>query len=98
MPTCQKCGEKWSWKETLKVQFTLQHAKPCPYCGADQFVSRKTRNRSYVTTLIALLIIFTLNFTIGLSIVYILIVVAMIPLFIILYPFLIEFSNEDEFS
>ncbi|MDR4889763.1 hypothetical protein RGU12_19910 [Fredinandcohnia sp. QZ13] len=46
MPTCQKCKNKWSWKQTFKKSFTFTNAMTCPYCGEKQYITARTRKIS----------------------------------------------------
>ncbi|WP_170140774.1 TIGR04104 family putative zinc finger protein [Oceanobacillus arenosus] len=94
MPNCQKCGRRWSWSQTLKVNFKFDGME-CPNCGKKQYVAAKSKKSlkwiSYLPVILILLLLFdfTLQITIGL------IIVASI-LMIGLYPFLIKLTSEDE--
>lgn|SRR5690625_4836622 len=94
MPTCENCQQKWSYVETFKVPFTLDQRKPCPHCGVDQYVTRKTRSRTFFITFLAITIIFTLNIWLGPSLINILIAIFIIPLYAIIYPFLVDLASE----
>jgi len=96
MPICQNCNRKWSYIETFKIPFTLDQRKPCPHCGADQYVTRKTRSRTFFITFLAIVIIFGLNIWLGPSPVNILLAVSIIPIYAIIYPFLVDLANKSD--
>ncbi|MGP4108945.1 TIGR04104 family putative zinc finger protein [Virgibacillus sp. L01] len=92
MPVCQNCGEKWTWKQTVKTMFRLK----CPHCGEKQYESASSRIRGGVFVLIPLVLLpinAWLEFSIGTVL-----ILAIIFAFIIigLYPFIIKLSNEEE--
>ncbi|WP_249869100.1 TIGR04104 family putative zinc finger protein [Oceanobacillus saliphilus] len=92
MPTCQSCGEKWTWGQTIKNIFRLK----CPYCGKRQYESASSRKNSGLFALIPLLILplnVWLDFSIGTASILIVIIAAIIIVFI---PFILEISNEEE--
>ncbi|WYP27253.1 TIGR04104 family putative zinc finger protein [Alkalihalobacillus sp. FSL W8-0930] len=97
MPTCNHCGAQWTWWQTLKRSFTISPGMPCPKCEKEQFVTKRSKKKSGLLGFI---------FPLMLPIVTMLQVPVMLILFIYpslflllisLYPFLIEFSNEEEF-
>ncbi|GIO28384.1 TIGR04104 family putative zinc finger protein [Ornithinibacillus bavariensis] len=47
MPICQNCGEKWSWRQTMKTLFKLK----CPHCSTKQYESTSSRLRSGILTI-----------------------------------------------
>ncbi|ASN05420.1 TIGR04104 family putative zinc finger protein [Virgibacillus necropolis] len=92
MPTCQNCGKKWTWKQTIKTIFRLK----CPHCGKKQYESASSRVRSGVFMLIPLIFLpinAWFGFTVGTAF-----VLAVVLCFIIfgLYPFILKLSNEQE--
>jgi len=97
MPTCQNCDTRWSWKQTFKTMFTLDTAKICPYCGEKQYVTSRTRNKTFVLTFIIIILIFLMNFLFGHSFVNLFISIGFLPLFAIIYPFLVDLANEENF-
>jgi len=96
MPTCQKCQQKWSYVETFKVPFTLDQRKPCPYCNVDQYVTRKTRSRTFFITILVIVIIMALNIWLGPSLINIFLAILIIPIYAIIYPFLVDLANEPD--
>lgn len=70
--------------------------KPCPYCDKNQYVTKKTKTRTYIFTFFAIILIFALNIWLGPSWINVLIAVLIIPLYAIIYPFFIELANEPE--
>lgn len=95
MPTCQKCGKDWSWQQTFKKMFTLNTAIDCPQCGQKQYYSKKARKKTVVVSFLSLFLIFLRLFNIsayqiiGIYLAYFIIVM-------VLLPFLMELSNEEE--
>lgn len=92
MPTCQSCGEKWTWKQTIKTLFRLK----CPYCGKRQYESASSRKKSGLFVLISLVLVpinAWLDFSIGIA----LILISIITIIIIgLLPFILKLSNKEE--
>ena len=95
MPTCQNCHNKWSWIQTFKKMFTLTLESPmkCPYCGAEQYYTRRARKRTIALTLplafIALLNLLSVSpYLLGGT--YLVACLSVLAI----NPFLIELSNE----
>jgi|SRR5699024_101688 len=95
MPTCQNCGEKWTWSQSVKRSFQLGGGMPCPYCGDKQYYSARMRKRSSITLFIIPLILLG-NLFFGLSIITVIILLSIIPIYTFLFPFFMELSNEEE--
>ncbi|WP_019413815.1 TIGR04104 family putative zinc finger protein [Paenisporosarcina sp. TG20] len=57
MPNCQSCGQEWSWGDTFKIGFKYD-GKKCPKCGEKQYISKKSRNKTSMISLISIVIIF----------------------------------------
>lgn len=96
MPTCQQCGQEWTWKETLKATFTLSHVLHCPYCKQKQFITSTAKKKlnmlNFIIPLTLLLFLFidvALIFKLGM-------LFGIGGLIIVLYPFLIQLTNDDE--
>ncbi|WP_117149533.1 TIGR04104 family putative zinc finger protein [Paraliobacillus zengyii] len=96
MPTCKNCNKEWSWKQTFKKMFTLDIAMKCPHCGKKQYYTKRARKRStaivFITPFMFLLNMFgiSLFLSIGIFLVYCILI-------LVIYPFLIELSNKEEF-
>jgi CXXC-20-CXXC protein len=58
LPTCQNCGRKWSWKDTITQIFRIKLR--CPYCEGVQYLSAKSRVRASLLYLPVLIIQFFL--------------------------------------
>ncbi|WP_017547521.1 TIGR04104 family putative zinc finger protein [Salinicoccus carnicancri] len=58
MATCTNCETEWTFKDKAKKSASFSPAMPCPYCGADQFVSPSYRERSVSTTFIMTFVFF----------------------------------------
>lgn len=93
MPTCQNCGKKWTWRQTIKTLFKLK----CPYCDKRQYESASSRMRSGILALLPLVVILPINslfdFSVGIALI---IGIAMVLLIFALYPFILKLSNELE--
>lgn len=95
MPTCQNCDREWTWKQTFKKMFTLDGAMECPYCGAKQYYTKRSRKRTAALTFIIPSVIL-LNF---LDISPYLLVGTYLVVVLSIFgigPFLVELSNEEE--
>lgn len=65
MPHCENCGIKWSWAETFKIGFT--NNKPCANCGERQYVVPDHKLRTYILTMLPLMILITASIYLDLS-------------------------------
>ncbi|AXI08560.1 hypothetical protein CV093_06670 [Oceanobacillus sp. 143] len=94
MPNCQKCGQHWSWLQTLKVNFKFDGME-CQNCCEKQYVTSKSKKKlnriSYLPVILILLLLFDLSLQITIGI-----IIAVSILLIGLYPFLIKLTSEDE--
>ncbi|WP_200411313.1 TIGR04104 family putative zinc finger protein [Virgibacillus salexigens] len=92
MPTCENCGEKWTWKQTIKTMFRLV----CPYCDKKQYESASSRTRGGVFMLFPVVFL-PINAWLEIS-VGIALIIAIIFVFITfgLYPFILNLSSEEE--
>ena len=94
MPTCQNCGRKWSWKDTITQVFRIKLR--CPYCKVVQFLSAKSRVRASLLYLPVLIIqFFLLTFHLSYSSI-IGIDVILLALATVHMPFIYKLSNEEE--
>jgi len=92
MPICKNCGEKWTWKQTIKTLFRLK----CPHCYKRQYESASSRKR---TSMISLIPLIALPINALLNLPWWMVGVLMLPMIAviwIIYPYLIEISNEEE--
>jgi CXXC-20-CXXC protein len=96
MPTCQNCHHKWSWKQTFKKSFTLIGGMTCPYCDEKQYLTARMRKRSTIIPFIMVALIMLGNHFIGPSYVAVFALLGLLPLVIIINPFFVELSNEEE--
>ncbi|WP_174612858.1 TIGR04104 family putative zinc finger protein [Virgibacillus ihumii] len=93
MPTCQNCGNEWSWKQTIKTLFKLK----CPHCGEKQYESASSRRWGGMFVLIPLLLIMPVNIWLEMPIVVaILLVIIFLLIMFSTYPFILKLSNEEE--
>ncbi|WP_438823900.1 TIGR04104 family putative zinc finger protein [Bacillus sp. JJ1566] len=95
MPTCQKCNETWSWKQTLNKSLTFKRALICPSCGEKQYISLRTRKRTAAIVFIAPFLSL-LNSYFGSHLMLLFILLGYLTLFIVIYPFYLELSNKEE--
>ncbi|MGM0896539.1 MAG: TIGR04104 family putative zinc finger protein [Bacillota bacterium] len=96
MPICHNCHKQWSWKQTVKKMFTLDTGMICPYCGKKQFLTTQSKKRAglvnFLTPLVMLLgVLLDLS-----SITILMLIIASGAVIIAAYPFLVEFSDEEQ--
>ncbi len=96
MPTCQNCNRTWTWKQTFKKSFTLGSAIICPYCGANQYVTTRTRKISSMITTITIAVIMLMNVLFGPSLLFFVALIAATPTYLGIYPYLVELTNQEE--
>ncbi|PID05515.1 MULTISPECIES: TIGR04104 family putative zinc finger protein [unclassified Sporosarcina] len=97
MPTCEKCNNQWSWKQTIKKTTTLNPAMICPYCGEKQFQTQKSKGKVAIVTPIVLFpLIIQMLFDLPEAIILSLFPTLFI-LVIILYPFLVKLSSQEKY-
>src|SRR5699024_12234775 len=46
---------EWTWKETFKRSFTLDSKMRCPYCDKDQYITQKSKLKTFFFNIIVLL-------------------------------------------
>lgn len=93
MPTCQNCGFKWSWKDTMKLNFKGKW--PCANCGREQYVSSKSS--FWGSLLFSMPFVFLMNY-LRLShgvgwLPIILLFIVYLPVASLLMPFVFKLSN-----
>ncbi|MFP7487238.1 hypothetical protein SFC65_24075 [Priestia filamentosa] len=96
MPTCNKCGQRWSWRHTFLQSMSFRKKLKCQSCQEPQYLSKNAAQRIGTYAMIPFIIWFILTlfnvpfkYSVSLE----------ITLFAILYlimPFLYELSNEEE--
>ena len=97
MPTCQNCGQQWSYKMALKKYIKTNHGMPCPCCGKTQYMTKKSRNQSGFVSILPLFILIFSDLMFDLSILgFILLAVVLLIAIIALSPYKIELTSEDE--
>ncbi|WP_185960115.1 TIGR04104 family putative zinc finger protein [Planococcus soli] len=95
MPTCQNCNCQWSWIVALKLGF--KGNKLCSNCSKRQYVSVKSRTRPYFSYMIPVIILLASGSLFDLDqVFYILSGVLLVLLSLIILPFTIKLSNEQE--
>lgn len=96
MPVCKRCEKKWSWKQTIKYSVTLSVKMNCPHCGEVQYNTARSRKRSTIVGGILISTIMLCNIFFGPSYIFLMMLISLIPLWIIVFPFMMELSNEEE--
>lgn len=95
MPNCQNCGYKWSWLDTVKIG--LRNNKKCPNCKKRQYVSPQWGKRNYAIYLLPMFIILFSRPLFNLSdVVFHLLAILFIVSMVIITPYTIKLSNEQE--
>src|SRR5699024_720221 len=95
MPACQKCKQKWTWKQTFERTFTPHKEIICPYCNEKQFITTRTKDISGIMTFAAIIIMFLAYFLFEPAIVALFIIIPA-PLFIWIFPYTVELSNKKD--
>lgn len=96
MPTCQNCNHKWGWKQTFKKSFILIGGMTCPNCGEKQYQTARMRKINTIIPFIMTSLIMLGNLFFGPSYVALFAIIGVFSLVIIINPFFVELSNEEE--
>ncbi|WP_368652468.1 TIGR04104 family putative zinc finger protein [Ornithinibacillus sp. 4-3] len=96
MPTCQYCGQKWSWKQTFKQTFRLDNRMTCSCCGKKQYLTKRARLKSTFIPFSMVTLVMISNLVFGPSYIAFFILLCLLPLFLGIYPFFVELSKEEE--
>ena len=97
MPICNICNNKWSWKQTVKKTMTLSPEMSCPYCEEKQYQSKKSKARAPFLSLIILLPLLIQAFFDVSGVILLSLIPLLAIIILLLYPFLVELSNKEEF-
>lgn len=93
MPVCKNFGKEWSWAQIVKTLFRLK----CPYCREKQHKTAASRWKNSVYTTIGIFIVMLINIFFNLSIIGAVIIGLIIIFnFLVIYPFNLKLSNEQE--
>lgn len=95
MPICQNCHQKWSWGESFKKSFTFGDIVTCPYCKERQYFTARMKKRSGIIPILVP-IIMLINFIVGPSYIGLFVLLSLIPIFFVVYPFMMELSNDEQ--
>ncbi|MGP4060175.1 TIGR04104 family putative zinc finger protein [Halobacillus sp. H74] len=103
MPICQSCGNKWSWKQSVKSLFRFSRKMKCPYCGEMQYQSQDSMKKGSLVALIPIILapiitmvaqlFFSLEPLFGFVL---MIYVLLMGLFFSITPFVLRLSNKEE--
>ncbi|WP_051302570.1 TIGR04104 family putative zinc finger protein [Salibacterium aidingense] len=93
MPTCQNCGEKWTWVHS----FFFVQGKPCPYCGKKQYANRRSRKIFFLISFIIPMPVLLPAFVDVSPLVSLSVLIGTFLLCSGSYPFLLKLSNKEEF-
>jgi len=97
MPICNICNHKWSWLQTAKKMMTWSPEMSCPYCEEKQYQSKKSKVKApFLSLLILLPFLIQAFFDVSGAVLLSLIPVLAVIIFL-LYPFLVELSNKEEY-
>ncbi|HSI67296.1 MAG TPA: TIGR04104 family putative zinc finger protein [Planococcus sp. (in: firmicutes)] len=97
MPVCQNCREQWSWKQSIRNSFTLDHGLKCPNCERKQFLTKRARKRMILFALYpSLVMLLSLVFDISSILVLVALMAGGFLILLGIYPFLVELSNDEE--
>src|SRR5699024_6313989 len=102
MPACEKCNNKWNWKQTLKTTMTLNSAWTCPHCGGIQYQTQKSTTKGTILTMIMLgIMILVQSFLQMFFDIPLVVLLSFIPflamIVFMIYPLVIELSSKEEF-
>lgn len=97
MPNCQNCGGKWSWSTTAKTSLSFKEEKLCPHCGANQYISTKSKQRGGMVAIVPMILIIVLDAVFDFNLAAaMLLAMPMLAAVFALLPFTIELTNEPE--
>lgn len=95
MPVCTHCQHEWTWRETMKRNFTFEIGWPCPNCKKRQYPSRLAQRR-YLRYTLLIPACMLLSF-IGIPRILAFLVFIIVAIIVLLiYPFTLELSKEEE--
>lgn len=97
MTKCTNCGSKWTTKEKIKQTTTFAQAMICPYCGAEQFLSRNYRKKSGLINMAAVLTFFIPAFLGAPWQAYVSVLALSTTINIILQLHTLELTNKEEY-
>ncbi|WP_217588005.1 TIGR04104 family putative zinc finger protein [Lentibacillus saliphilus] len=96
MPTCQQCGKRWTWKQTMRASFTLDTGYMCPYCETKQYLTKKARHKTSAT-------VFVIPISLLLPVFFDMQWYVLVPIYLsvgvlifLIQPFLMDLSNDEE--
>ncbi|RKD69609.1 CXXC-20-CXXC protein [Sinobaca qinghaiensis] len=96
MPECQYCFHTWSWWHVTKKSFTIRTYMICPHCQTEQYPTARTRKLSSGFSFLGVLMIVLLNFFLGPSAASILAFFIVLPIYLSIFPWYLQLSNEEE--
>ena len=94
MAACKNCGKEWTWKQTVVTLFRFRLI--CPHCGKRQYLTAASKSKTGLFGFIPIISMPIFNLF---HVSWWLIGIIMTPVLIVIwisYPYMIEFSNEDE--
>ncbi len=96
MPSCQNCHQKWGWQQTFKKTCTLSIGMVCDHCGKKQYLTARNRKRSTVIPFLIISLIMLGNLFFGPSYIALFALIGLLPIVLLINPFFVELSNEEE--
>ncbi|WP_227394640.1 TIGR04104 family putative zinc finger protein [Jeotgalibacillus aurantiacus] len=97
MPTCNTCGKRWTFTQSIKKALLYSKGTKCFYCGTPQYLSTRSGKRTNLIYVIALLGVVLGRPLFDLAgFPYLMLAIPVIIIVMVIVPFSIELSNEKE--
>ncbi|MCG1028450.1 hypothetical protein J5S49_09100 [Virgibacillus halodenitrificans] len=61
MPTCENCKYKWTYVQTIRVQFRFRGGIRCPNCHKRQYLTTKSQVTNVAISLVMIYILSFIN-------------------------------------
>lgn len=98
MPACKSCGEKWNWKQSIRMSLTksADTGVDCPHCQKKQYLTKRSiKINNLFLFLLPLVIIISILLQVHFFLSMGIIVVTFV-LMLVTYPFVVELSEDVE--
>lgn len=97
MPICDHCKVKWPYKETLKILFSFKAEMVCPYCGINQYQSKRFQAIAPFSGLIVLSPLLLSKFFKIPGIISLLLIPVLAVGILLCFPFFIRLTSNEEY-
>ena len=97
MARCTECQTEWTFKDKAGIYKRVHATRDCPYCGAQQFVSLKSKKQGSVLNFLIIFAMFIPIFFNIPIIPHIIFALAVIAVVMYLQVVLIKLSDKEEF-